>query len=83
MPRKPHPDKDIEAAIKHAESAGWRIEKASGHAWGKMYCPSNAKCRCGNFCVSSIWSTPRSAHNEARKIRRAVDNCTKPKTETE
>ena len=28
------------------------------------------------FPVSSIWSTPRSAMNHAKQIRRVVDNCT-------
>jgi hypothetical protein len=59
MPRKRHANKDIEDALAHAESQGWRIEKSRGHAWGRMYCPFNdADCRCGEFCVASIWSTP-------------------------
>lgn len=71
-----HPNKEIQAAIEHAEEHGWRIEKASGHAWGRMYCPNNsAECRCGEFCIASIWSTPRDADNHASKIRRVVDNC--------
>jgi len=76
MKRKRHTDKDIEAAIAYAEFKGWRIEMRSGHAWGRMYCPFNdAQCRCGEFCIASIWSTPRSAGNHARQIRRVVDNC--------
>lgn len=48
MPRKPHPKKEVEAAIRHAESKGWRVEVGGGHAWGKMYCPyNNELCRCG------------------------------------
>jgi len=39
MKRKRHTDKDIEAAIAYVELKGWRIEKRSGHAWGRMYCP--------------------------------------------
>ena len=27
-------------------------------------------------CVTSIWSTPKSAGNHAKQIRRIVDNCT-------
>lgn len=77
MTRKRHTDKEIEAAISHAEAYGWRIEMRSGHAWGRMYCPfNNSECRCGEFCVASIWSTPKSAGNHARQIRRIVDNCT-------
>lgn len=76
MKRKRHTDKDIEAAIAHAEFKGWRIEMRSGHAWGRMYCPFNdTQCRCGEFCVASIWSTPKSAGNHARQIRRIVDKC--------
>jgi len=48
----------------------------SGHAWGRMYCPFNdVVCRCGEFCVASIWSTPKNTGNHARQIRRIVDNC--------
>lgn len=50
MARSPHPKKDIEAALRHAESQGWRVEVGGSHAWGKMYCPYNdAGCRCGEF----------------------------------
>lgn len=77
MARRKHPKAPIEAALKHAESKGWRVEQGGGHAWGRMYCPFNDReCRCGDFCITSIWSTPRNAHNHARQIRRAVDKCT-------
>lgn len=76
MKRKRHKNKDIESAILHAEAKGWRIEMRSGHAWGRMYCPFNdVVCRCGEFCVASIWSTPKNTGNHARQIRRIVDNC--------
>lgn len=76
MSRKSHPDKDIEAALSYAETHGWRVITASGHAWGKIYCPDNDnECRCGEFCITSIWSTPRNTKNHARQIRRVVDNC--------
>lgn len=78
MPRQKHPKKEIEAAISHAEQKGWTISKGSGHAWGKMYCPSNSEeCRCGEFCITSIWSTPKSAANHARQLKRVIDKCTK------
>lgn len=71
-----HPNKEIQAAIEYAEKHHWRIEKASGHAWGRMYCPNNnPECRCGEHCISSIWSTPRDNDVHARQIRRVVDNC--------
>ncbi|WP_280551654.1 hypothetical protein [Halomonas sp. 25-S5] len=68
MTRPRHSKKDIEAALVHAEAQGWRIEPASGHAWGRLYCPHNdSECRCGEFCIVSVWS---------RQLRRVVDNCT-------
>lgn len=76
MPRKRHSKKDIEEALVYAESHGWRMEPATGHAWGRLYCPYNsADCRCGEYCVISIWSTPKSASNHARQIRRVIDRC--------
>ncbi|MCY4603323.1 MAG: hypothetical protein OXE49_03745 [Gemmatimonadetes bacterium] len=77
MARKAHPKREIEAALKHAEAHGWRVEVGGGHAWGKIYCPYNdSECRCGEFCIASIWSTPRNLGNHARQIRRVVDHCT-------
>ncbi len=71
-----HPDKDIRKAIAHAVAKGWTLHKAKGHAWGILRCPENdAACRCGEFCQISVWSTPRSPTNEARRIRRLVDGC--------
>ena len=51
--RPRHPDKDIEAAIAHAEELGWTVKKRTGktHAWGLLLCPYNdneigrASCR--------------------------------------
>jgi hypothetical protein len=28
------------------------------------------------FCIVSVWSTPRNAGNHAKLIRRVIDNCT-------
>jgi len=76
MGRKKHPKKEIEQALTHAEEHGWKVKVGGGHAWGKIYCPLNDKeCRCGEFCISSIWSTPKNATNHAKQIRRVVDNC--------
>lgn len=78
MSRPRHSKKEVEAALAYAESRGWRIELASGHAWARLYCPWNDEnCRCGEFCVVSIWSTPRNPGNHARQIRRVVDHCTR------
>jgi hypothetical protein len=77
MRRKRHPKKEVEAALQYAEDQGWRVETGGSHAWGAMYCPSNDKdCRCGEFCISSIWSTPRNSTNHGKQIKRIVDNCT-------
>ncbi|WP_435947630.1 hypothetical protein [Dryocola sp. BD586] len=76
MVRRVHPDKEIEAALSYAECQGWQIKSAGSQCWGKMYCPWNDKaCRCGEFCISCIWNTPRNAGNHARQIRRVVDGC--------
>ncbi|MCW9023321.1 MAG: hypothetical protein OQK73_01445 [Gammaproteobacteria bacterium] len=76
MSRKKHSKQDVENALQYAEENGWRIEVGGSHAWGKMYCPYNdSGCRCGEFCITSIWSTPRNAGNHAKQIRRVVDHC--------
>ncbi|MCE4546399.1 MULTISPECIES: hypothetical protein [unclassified Caballeronia] len=74
-----HPKKEIEEALDYVTENGWRVEpaKGNGHAWGRIYCPFNDKeCRCGEFCITSVWCTPRSAGNHANLLKRVVDNCT-------
>ncbi|WP_082488541.1 hypothetical protein [Duganella sp. Leaf61] len=76
MARRSHPKKEVEQAIQYAEDHGWRVTVGGSHAWGKLYCPHNdSECRCGIFCITSIWSTPRNTMSHARDIRRVVDNC--------
>ncbi|MET0255312.1 MAG: hypothetical protein ABW193_05940 [Luteibacter sp.] len=76
MPRHVHPKRDVEAALRHAENAGWRVTVGGSHAWGKIYCPYNDKdCRCGEFCITSVWSTPKNPGSHARALRRVVDHC--------
>lgn len=76
MARPSHPKKEIEAALPHAEEQGWRVDAGGGHAWGKIYCPYNDdECRCGEFCITSVWSTPRNPVSHARALRRVVDKC--------
>ena len=76
MARHTHANKEIEAVLKFAEHQGWRVVSGGSHAWGKMYCPWNdAQCRCGEFCISCVWSTPKNAHNHARQLRRVVEHC--------
>lgn len=72
-----HSKPEVEEALRYAEEHGWRVEHGGSHCWGKMYCPHNDKeCRCGDFCITSIWSTPANPGNHAKKIRRVVDKCT-------
>ena len=78
MQRPQHPKKEIEAALAYAEDCGWRVQpkRGNGHAWGKMLCPYNdTNCRCSEFCITSIWSTPRCAANHAKDLKRVVDHC--------
>jgi hypothetical protein len=80
MPRKKHKTKEIEATLRLAEANGWKVEQAgkSAHCWARLYCPYeglNEKCRCGNFCIVSVWGTPRNPLAHAENIRRAVENC--------
>ncbi len=77
MARPSHPKKEVEEALRHAEGQGWRVEVGGSHAWGRIYCPYNdEECRCGEFCITSVWSTPKNPGNHARALRRVVDNCT-------
>lgn len=76
MPRPTHPNKEIESALRYAQSRGWKVIEGGGHCWGKLYCPWNsANCRCGEVCIVSIWSTPKKPGNFARQIKRVVNNC--------
>lgn len=77
MARQKHSKKEVEDALRHAESEGWTVSVGGSHAWGKLYCPYNdPECRCGEFCIQSIWSTPKNPGNHAKDIKRVVDNCT-------
>jgi hypothetical protein len=76
MSRPKHSKKEIEEALKHAESQGWTIKPSGGHCWGKIYCPyNNDECRCGEFCITSVWCTPKNAGNHAAQLYRVVNNC--------
>jgi hypothetical protein len=82
MARATHPKKEVEEALKHAQANGWRVETGGAHAWGKIYCPYNDdECRCGEFCITSVWSTPKNPGNHARALKRVVDNCTTRKNQ--
>ncbi|WP_081019969.1 hypothetical protein [Ralstonia solanacearum] len=86
MARSRHPNKGIEKAIRHAEENGWGVKESTGkgHAWGALYCPyKDAECRCGTFCIASIWCTPKNSDNHASQLRRIVDNCTTHRAQRE
>ncbi len=79
MNRKKHSKKEVESVLKYAEEQGWTIKpsKNNGHAWGKILCPKQSdECRCGMHCITSIWSTPKSASSFAIRVKRIIDNCT-------
>lgn len=71
--RSKHPNKEIEVAIKYAESIGWEFRDSgdSSHAWGKLYCPLHTKE--GHYM--SIYSTPKNPSNYARLICQRVNKC--------
>jgi len=71
MSRPRHPDKHIDEAVRFAESLGWRVEMSAGHCWGRLLCPRRDR----DGCQLSVWSTPRSAENHARQIRRKIEQC--------
>jgi len=71
--RPKHPNKEIEKAILYAEKNHW-IYKESGnsaHAWGRLLCPLHQR----DGHQMSIWSTPKSATNHAKQIKKLVDKC--------
>lgn len=75
---KKHPNKEIRGAIAHAVKQGWTVKEkgSSSHSWGQIYCPNrDLNCRCGEFCITSIWSTPKNPSNHAKQIKRVVDKC--------
>ena len=68
MPRPEHPDKDIEAAVRFAETKGWRVVMSNGHAWARLYCPGGQRGDCRLY----VYSTPSSGPNHARRLIRRV-----------
>jgi len=73
MKRKRHHNKEIEQAIKYAESKNWRFKTAgkSSHVWGRVYCAEESR----DGCKISIWSTPRVPEDHANQINKAVNRC--------
>jgi hypothetical protein len=67
------PAKEIMAAIRELEGAGWRVVVAGGHAhaYARAYCPGGRHgCR-----PVLIYGTPRVPEREASKIMNALERC--------
>lgn len=77
MDRPRHPKKEVEKALCYAEQKGWRVQyRGKGHCWGQILCKQNSlKCRCGEFCITSVNSTPRNEKTHSNQLKRVVDNC--------
>jgi hypothetical protein len=69
--RPRHPKPPVEAAVRYAESLGWRVVMSNGHAWGRLFCPFSSR----EGCIVSVWSTPKSPENHARHLRKFIDSC--------
>jgi hypothetical protein len=68
------PAKEIMAAIRALEKAGWRVVVTRGHAhaYATAYCPGGMR-GCRPFTING---TPRVPEKEAFKIRKALRKCT-------
>jgi dissimilatory sulfite reductase (desulfoviridin) alpha/beta subunit len=71
MARPRHPDKDIEAAVRYAESRGWAFVRTGSHVWGVLHCAGTGR----GACRFHVYSTPRNPTGHARDLRRDVDRC--------
>jgi hypothetical protein len=69
--RDKHPKKQVEVALKRAETIGFRVETGRAH-WGVMYCPGRSEGKCPPFSVNG---SPKNPDNEARRIARFVARC--------
>jgi hypothetical protein len=71
MARPRHSNKEIEAAVRYAESRGWEFVRAGSHGWGVFHCRRRGR----DGCRFTVLSTPRVPTNHADRLRRAVDVC--------
>jgi len=71
MARSRHPNKEIEAAVQHAEACGWIVEMSKGHSWARLLCPLHTP----DGCILFVWSTPRDNENHANSLLRSIDRC--------
>jgi hypothetical protein len=77
MARPPSSEERGRGSSQARRRAGLARRSQRQPAWGRIYCPYNdEECRCGEFCITSVWSTPKNPGNHARALRRVVDNCT-------
>ena len=67
------PAKEILAAIRDLEAAGWYVQIAGGraHAYARGYCPGGPE----GCPPLTIYGTPRVPENEAAKMLRALARC--------
>jgi len=73
MARGRRPKKEVEEAIRYAESRNWRVHvpPKTGHVWATLYCPLATRDGCKVF----VLSTPQNPGNHANRIRAVVDRC--------
>ncbi|MDE2977519.1 MAG: hypothetical protein OXU63_08355 [Acidobacteriota bacterium] len=71
--RPRHPKKEVEAAVREAEEAGWTVTLSPrGHSWGVMKCSEASR----DGCRAWVASTPRNPGNHANDLRRKIRRCT-------
>jgi len=64
--RERHQSKEVEKALRHAETRGCKVEiRHAGHVWGVVLAPTGRRL--------SVFSTPRDADVAAKIIRRFAD----------
>ena len=67
--RPRHPKKEVEEAVRYAESRGWRVDVGGSHNWGALLCPAAGGCRL------PVYSTPANPWAHGRRIKHQVDRC--------
>ena len=64
-----HSEKEVREALEYAANNGWRLVKG-GH-WGILLCAHADR----DGCRFSVAGTPKNAGNEAKRIRKRVNQC--------
>lgn len=78
--RRRHPKPEVEEALMFAEEHAWVVRyTAAGHKWGDMRCVESSR----EGCLESIWSTPKSPGNHAKRLKARVRNCPHGETSDE